>query len=81
MVCKAAPKDTTATPPSEGATGPEVNFYSTAKGPKTILKKGSAMATMEERPEEEEKDESAPFSYNEPAGMYVYGLVRKYEAS
>ncbi len=55
-VCKAAPKDTTATPPtppSEGVTGPKVNFYSTAQGPKTILKKGSAMVTMEERPEEE----------------------------
>jgi len=34
------------------------------------------MVTMEEGPEEEEKDESAPFSYDEPAGMYVYGSLR-----
>ena len=79
VVCKTAPKDTTATPPtppSEGATGPQVNFYSTAKGPKTILEKGSATVTIEEGPEEEEKDESAPFSFDEPAGMYVYRRLR-----
>ena len=82
MICKEKPEGpttTSSTPPSEGATGPKVNFDSSANGPKTILKKGSAMVTIEEGPQEEEKDESAPFYYDEPdtviqtTGMYLHG--------